>query len=162
MAARAAIFLLALSLALGAQACAEEPSVPPENAMPGQKVEQKAAVPDDRTAEPVPSAENHRMLTEEEVQELVWNLPEVQALVLRILDQGGVPLSLVGFRPDPSTRPGSDKALYTVHFHGDHIKEPIPEMVFVVDAFTGEIGVYEKSSGSIISLDEWRHRQKLR
>jgi hypothetical protein len=157
MAVRAAIFLLALSLALGAQATAEEPSAQHDSGTPVEKDEQKAVVTD-RPGEPVPNIETGRMLTEEEVQELVWNLPEVQKVIVRILDQGGIPVSVVGFRPNPAMRPGVDRALYTIHFHGDRIKEPIPEMVFVVDAFTGEIGAYEKSSNRIIPLDDWRQQ----
>jgi hypothetical protein len=161
MAARAAIILLALSLALGAQACADELPAQPESGTAAQRDEQSAVIID-RPGEPVPRMETGRMLTEEEVQELVWNLPEVQRVIVRILDQGGIPISMVGLRPNPGTRPGADKALYTVHFHGDRIKEPIPGMVFVIDAFTGEIGVYEKSSGGIITLDDWRQQQKQR
>ena len=161
MAVRTAIVLIALSLALGAQAAAEGPSARPESETTSRNDEQKAVVID-RPGEPVPATETGRMLTEEEAQELVWNLPEVQSVIARILDQGGVPMSVVGLRPNPATMPGADKALFIIHFHGDRIKEPIPEMVFVVDAFTREIGVYEKSSGSIIPLEDWRHRQKQR
>ena len=161
MAVRATIVLLCVSLWLGALATAEGPPAQPDSGTPVERDEQKAVVID-RPGDPAPRIETGRMLTEEEVQELVWNLPEVQRAIVRILDQGGIPMSVVGFRPNPATRHGVDQALYTVHFHGDRIKEPIPGMVFVVDAFTGEIGVYDKSSGGIITLDDWRQQLKQR
>ena len=138
---------------------AEEPSVQANGESSAQPEEPKAVVIDSAD-ETGPKIKTGRMLTEEEAQELVWNLPEVQAAVARILDQGGVPLSMVGFRPSREAQPGAGKAFYTIHFQGEHVKEPIPETIFCVDAFTGEIRVYEKSSGKIISLDDWRHQRK--
>jgi len=154
-----AILLVLLGVGFCLQLSAEDSLVSSNSETSAQTDEQNAVVidPADETG---PTIKTDRMLTEEEAQELVWNLPEVQAAIVRILDHGGVPLSKVGFRPSPLTQPGADKAFYTIHFQGERVKEPIPETIFCVDAFTGQIRVYEKSSGKIISLDDWRHQRK--
>jgi hypothetical protein len=154
-----AILFVLLGVGFCLQLSAEDSSVRSNGEPSAQTDEQKAGVidPVDKTG---PTIKIGRMLTEEEAQELVWNLPEVQATIVRILDQGGIPLSMVGFRPSLKAQPGAGKAFYTIHFQGERVKEPIPEIIFSVDAFTRQIGVYEKSSGKIISLDDWRHQRK--
>ena len=154
-----AILLVLLGVGFCLQLPAEEPSVQANGESSAQPEEEKAVVIDSAD-ETGPKIKTGRMLTEEEAQELVWNLPEVQADITRILDQGGIPLSMVGFRPSVKAQPGAGKAFYTIHFQGERVKEPIPETIFCVDAFTGQIQVYEKSSGKIISLDDWRHQRK--
>jgi hypothetical protein len=157
------LYVLALVVLLGVgfglQLSAED-SLVRSNSEPSAQTDEQKAVVIDPADETGPTIKTDRMLTEEEAQELVWNLPEVQTLVVRILDQGGVPLSMVGFRPSRKAQPGADKAFYTIHFQGERVKEPMPETIFCVDAFTGQIRVYEKSSGKILSLDDWRHQRK--
>ena len=98
------------------------------------------------------------MLTEEEAYDLVWNLPEVKKEIERILDKGGIPLSTVGARPSPDCRPKGANSFYTIRFQSVHAKDVLVDLLFSVDAFTGEASVYDAPAGAFISLDEWRRR----
>jgi hypothetical protein len=155
--------VVALVVLLGVGFClqlsAEDPSVRSNSEPSAQTDEQKAVVidPADETG---PTIKTDRMLTEEEAQELVWNLPEVQADITRILDQGGIPLSMVGFRPSPGTQPRAGKAFYTIHFQGIDVMTPVPERTFCVEAYAGRISIFDPSSGQLISLEDWRHQRK--
>jgi hypothetical protein len=109
-------------------------------------------------AEPQPKKD--RMLTEEEAYDLVWNLPEVKKEIETILEKGGVPFSTVGARPSPAGQPEGDKSFYTIRFQSVHAKDVLVDLLFSVDAFTGDISVYDSSAGSFISLDDWRRRRR--
>jgi hypothetical protein len=98
-------------------------------------------------------------LTEEEVCELVWNLPEVQREANRILTQGGAPSASVGFRPRSENDPEASRLFYTVHFEAGQVDKPSILPVFVVDALTAEILVYDSSSGKLVTLDTWREQR---
>jgi hypothetical protein len=98
-------------------------------------------------------------LTEEEVYELVWNLPEVQTEVNKVLAQGGAPVASVGFRPRSESDPEAHKLFFTVHFEAGRVDKPPTLPVFVVDALTAEILVYDTSSGKLVSLDAWREQR---
>ena len=154
-----AILFVFLGVGFCLQLSAEDSSVRSNGEPSAQTDEQKAGVidPVDETG---PKIKIGRMLTEEEAQELVWNLPEVQAAIVRILDQGGIPLSMVGFRPSREAQPGAGKAFYTIHFQGVHVMTPVPERTFCVEAYTGRISVFDPSSGKLIPLEDWRHQQK--
>jgi hypothetical protein len=101
-----------------------------------------------------------RMLTEEEAYDLVWNLPEVKKETERILEQGGVPFSTAGARPSPASQPEAGKSFYTIRFQSVHAKDVLIDLLFSVDAFTGQISVYDSSAGSFISLDDWRGQRR--
>jgi hypothetical protein len=137
-----------------------EDSLVGSNAEPLAQTDEQKAVVSDPADETAPTIKTDRMLTEEEAQELVWSLPEVQADITRILDQGGVPLSMVGFRPGLGAQPGAGKAFYTIHFQGANVMTPVPEKTFCVEAYTGRISVFDPSSGKLISLEDWRHQRK--
>jgi len=155
--------VVALVVLLGVGFClqlpAEDASVRSNSEPSARTDEQKPAVIDP-AGEPGPTIETNRMLTEEEAQELVWNLPEVQADITRILDQGGIPLSMVGFRPRLGARPGAGKTFYTIHFQGVDVMTPVPERTFCVEAYTGSISVFDPSSGQLIPLEDWRRQRK--
>ena len=105
-----------------------------------------------------PQPKKNELLTEEEAYNLVWNLPEVKKEIENILDQGGVPVATVGMRPSPGSQPGEGNSFYAIRFQGVRAKSVFIEMLFYVDAFTGQILVYDSPAGSPISLDDW-HRQ---
>ena len=98
-------------------------------------------------------------LTEEEVYELVWNLPEVQREVNMVLAQGGAPSASVGFRPRSESDPEAHKLFYTVHFEAGQVDKPSTLPAFVVDAVTAAISVYDSSSGKLVTLDAWREQR---
>ena len=101
-----------------------------------------------------------RMLTEEEAYDLVWDLPEVKKEIGRILDQGGVPFSTVGVKPSPDGRPEKGNSFYAIRFQGIHAKDVLVDLLFYVDAFTGQVLFYDSSAGSPIFLDDWRRQKK--
>jgi hypothetical protein len=107
-----------------------------------------------------PQSKKDRMLTEEEAYDLVWNLPEVKKEIERILEQGGVPFSTASVRPSPDDRPEEGKSVYAIRFQGIHAKDVLVDLLFYVDAFTGQVLFYDSSAGSPISLDDWRRRKK--
>ena len=107
-----------------------------------------------------PQPKKDRMLTEEEAYYLVWNLPEVKKETERILEQGGVPFSTTGARPRAANQPGGDKSFYTIRFQSLHAKDVLIDILFSVDAFTGQISVYDSSAGSFISVDDWRGQRR--
>jgi hypothetical protein len=98
-------------------------------------------------------------LTEEEVYELIWNLPEVQREVNKVLAQGGAPSASVGFRPRSENDPEAHRLFYTVHYEAGQVDTPSTLPVFVVDALTAEILVYDSSSGKLVTLDAWREQR---
>jgi hypothetical protein len=110
------------------------------------------------TAKPQPQKD--RMLTEEEAYDLVWNLPEVKKEIERLLEQGGVPFSTVGARPSPANQPEEGKSSYAIHFQGLRAKDVLVDLLFSVDVFTCRISVYDSSTESFISLDDWRRQRK--
>ncbi len=107
-----------------------------------------------------PQPKKDHMLTEEEAYDLVWNLPEVKKDVETILEQGGVPLATVGMRPRSGSRPEEKNSFYAIRFQGVHAKSVFVDLLFYVDAFTRQVLVYDSSAGSLISLDDWRRRNK--
>jgi hypothetical protein len=110
------------------------------------------------TAKPQPKKD--RVLTEEEAYDLVWNLPEVSKEIEKILEQGGVPFSTVAARPSPDSQPEEGKSFYVIRFQSVHAKDVLIDLLFSIDAFTGRISVHDSSTGSFISLDDWRRRRK--
>ncbi|HUJ90175.1 MAG TPA: hypothetical protein VLX12_08275 [Syntrophorhabdales bacterium] len=108
-------------------------------------------------ANPLPKKD--RMLTDEEAYDLVWNLPDVKREIEKILNQGGVPLATIGTRPSPDSRE-EEKPFYTIRFQGVNTKSIFIDLLFYVDAFTRQVLVYDSSAGSLISLDDWRRRNK--
>ena len=109
-------------------------------------------------AKPQPNKDH--MLTEEEAYDLVWNLPEVKKDIEKILDEGGVPLATVGMRPSPGSQPADENSFYAIRFQGVHAKSVFIDLLFYVGAFTGQVLVYDSSAGSLISLDDWRRRNR--
>jgi hypothetical protein len=101
-----------------------------------------------------------RMLTEEEAYDLVWNLPEISKEIERILERGGIPFSTVAARPDSAGQPDGDKPFYAIRFQALHAKDVLVDLLFSVDAFTGQITVYDSPTGSFISLEDWRRQRK--
>jgi hypothetical protein len=66
----------------------------------------------------------------------------------------------VGARPSPAGQPEGDKSFYAIRFQSVHAKDVLVDLLFSVDAFTGDISVYDSSAGSFISLDDWRRRRR--
>jgi len=99
-------------------------------------------------------------LTEEEVYDLVWNLPEVQREVNKVLAQGGAPSASVGFRPRTENDPEAHRLFYTVHFEAGQVNTPSTLPVFIVDSVTAEISIYDASSGKLVTLDAWREQRR--
>jgi hypothetical protein len=115
-------------------------------------------IPPGQAAEHQPPKD--RMLTEEEAYDLVWNLPEIQKEIGSILDQGGVPLSTVALRPSPDSRLEKGTAFYAIRFAGVHTRDVFAELLFYIDAFTGQVSLYDASSGALISLEDWRRQKR--
>ncbi len=153
------ILLVLLGVALALQLRAEESSVRSKSE-PSVEAKEPSVVITRPAEENGPKTEAPLLLTEEQAQDLIWNLPELQADMARILDHGGIPLAVVGLRPGPDAQPGKGNAFYTIHFQAAHVSTPYPDTTFCVEAFTRQISVFDPSFSKLISLEEWRRQRK--
>jgi len=130
------------------------------DSVPAAKPDTARAVIIQSQEEAKPQATKDRALTEDEAYDLVWNLPEVKKEIERILDRGGIPLSTVGVRPSAGGGPEGDNFSYVIRFQGVRAKDVMVDLLFSVNAFTGQVSVFDSSLGSFIPVDEWRHRKE--
>ncbi len=103
-----------------------------------------------------PFSSHNRMLAEDEAYDLVWNLPEIQKEIEKILERGGVPVANVAARPAQDREPEAGASFYVVRFHGIQENKAFSEMLLYVDAVTGKILMYDSFKSLLVPLDEWR------
>jgi hypothetical protein len=158
---RAGIIAVALVLSCVGVYCHAESQEPPAGteSRPAEPYDTSPVVIIQPEQETKPQPKKERMLTEEEAYELVWNLPEIRKEIEKILNDGGVPLATVATRPAPARQSGEENSFYIVRFQGVQAKSVFIELLFSVDAFSGQIRVYDSYTGSLISLEDWRRRK---
>ncbi len=101
-----------------------------------------------------------RMIPEEEAEEIVWNMPEVKAIANRMKGTGVNPFAMITGYPDPDAKPGEKSAVYEVYVGENHGTHTVRVMTFVVDAYSGEVSVYDEVADRIIPIEEYRKQVK--
>jgi hypothetical protein len=99
-----------------------------------------------------------RMIPEEEAEEIVWNLPEVKAIANRMKRTGVNPFAMITGYPDPEAKPGEQSAAYEVYVGENHGTHTVRAMTFLVDAYGGEVSVYDEVADRVIPIEEYRNR----
>jgi hypothetical protein len=97
-----------------------------------------------------------RLLTEEQADEIVWNLPEVKAIASRMKGTNANPFSMITGYPDPEAKSGDIAAAYEVHVGENHGTHPVRAMTFIVDAYSGKVSVYDEVADRAIPIEEYR------
>jgi hypothetical protein len=97
-----------------------------------------------------------RLLTEEEAEEIVWNLPEIKAIMQRMKGTGANPFAMITGYPDPEAQPGNQAAAYEVYVGENHGTHTVRAMTFIVDAYGGQVSVYDELADRIIPIEQYR------
>jgi hypothetical protein len=97
-----------------------------------------------------------RMLPEEEAEEIVWNLPEVKAIMQRMKWTGANPFAMITGYPNPGAKPGEQAAVYEVYVGENHGTHTVRAMTFIVDAYGGKVSVYDEVADRVIPLEQYR------
>jgi hypothetical protein len=97
-----------------------------------------------------------RLLTEEEAEEIVWNLPEVKAIMQRMKGTGANPFAMITGYPNPEAKPGEQAAAYEVYVGENHGTHTVRAMTFIVDAYGGKVSVYDEVADRMIPLEQYR------
>lgn len=95
------------------------------------------------------------LLTEQQAHAAVWALPEVQASSRELEQRGAKPTTMTASRPDPADASPA-RAGYLIQFAEDHGNYVVPVETFLVDARTGQVVVFDPTTRSFKSLEEWR------
>ncbi len=101
-----------------------------------------------------------RLLTEEEAEEIVWNLPEVRAMAERMKGKAASPFAMITGYPDPDAEPGDQAAAYEVYVGENHGTHTVRAMIFIVDAYDGKVSVYDEAADRIIPIEEYRKQTR--
>jgi hypothetical protein len=99
-----------------------------------------------------------RMIPEEEAEEIVWNLPEVNAIASRMKGTGVAPFAMITGYPDPEAKPGEKSAVYEVYVGENHGTHTVRAITFLVDAYEGKVSVYDEAADRVIPIEEYRNR----
>lgn len=97
-----------------------------------------------------------RMMPEEEAEEIVWNLPEVKTIASRMKGTAVNPFAMITGYPDPEAKPGEQSAAYEVYVGENHGTHTVRAMTFLVDAYSGEVSVYDEVADRVIPIEEYR------
>ena len=97
-----------------------------------------------------------RMLTEKEAEEIVWNLPEVKAFAKRMKGTDAKAFSMITGHPDAKAKAGEPAAAYEIYVGENHVSHTVRVMTFIVDAYDGNVSVYDVVTNRIIPIEQYR------
>ena len=101
-----------------------------------------------------------RMLTGKEAEEIVWNLPEVKAFAERMKGTDAKPFSMITGHPDAKAKAGEPAAVYEIYVGENHVSHTVRVMTFIVDAFGGNVSVYDVVIDRIIPIEQYRKQER--
>ncbi len=96
------------------------------------------------------------LITGQEAEQLVWQVPEVQNLAKYIREQGASPFTMVESGDETAWKKGQ----FRVYFGENHGTHAVRVATFVVNAVTGKVSVYDAVTDTIIPLAKWQADQK--
>ncbi|OPY08110.1 MAG: hypothetical protein A4E67_01059 [Syntrophaceae bacterium PtaB.Bin038] len=99
-----------------------------------------------------------RQITDDQADEIVWALPEVQALIKRMEGAKAAPFSMITGYPNPDAEPGKPGAFYEVYVGERHDTHTVRVLTLIVDAYSGKVSVYDEAAEKIIPIEEYRKR----
>jgi hypothetical protein len=103
-----------------------------------------------------PKKELPRQITDDEADEIVWALPEVQGMIERMKGTKVSPFSMITGYPDPKAEPGKPGAFYEIYVGERHDTHTVRVMNLLVDAYNGNIFVYDEVADRVISIEQYR------
>jgi hypothetical protein len=99
-----------------------------------------------------------RQITDDEADEIVWNLPEVQGMIKRMQGTKTSPFSMITGYPDPKAEPGKPGAFYEIYVGERHDTHTVRVMTLLIDAYGGKVFVYDEVADRIIPLEQYRRQ----
>ena len=100
-----------------------------------------------------------RQLSDDEADEIVWGLPEVQAMVKQMkesMETKATPFSMITGYPDPEAEPGKPGAFYEIYVGERHDTQTVRAMTLLIDAYSGSIFVYDEAADRAIPIEQYR------
>ncbi len=97
-----------------------------------------------------------RMLTSEEAEKIVWDLPEVKALAARMKGTKTHLFTMITGTPDKEAKPGESAAAYEVYVGEDQGTHTVRVMTVLVDAYDGKVSLYDVVTDRVIPIEEYR------
>jgi len=108
---------------------------------------------------PPPKKNLPRQLSDDEADEIVWGLPEVQAMVKQVRESKetkATPFSMITGYPDPNAEPGKPGAFYEIYVGERHDTHTVRAMTLLIDAYNGSIFVYDEAADRVIPIEQYR------
>ena len=108
---------------------------------------------------PPPKKNLPRQLSDDEADEIVWGLPEVQAMVKQVRESKetkATPFSMITGYPDPNAEPGKPGAFYEIYVGERHDTHTVRAMTLLIDAYNGSIFVYDVAADRVIPIEQYR------
>jgi tetratricopeptide (TPR) repeat protein len=106
------------------------------------------------------NAEKRTLISPDDAERIVWELPEVKLRADQIRKAGARPFTRVIAKPEPDPKPGNSQSLYTIYFGEDKGTHTVSLTTFVVEGYTRAVSVYEVVTDSTMPLEEWRANNK--
>ena len=106
-----------------------------------------------------PKKDLPRQISDDEADEIVWGLPEVQAMVKQMRESKetkATPFSMITGYPDPNAEPGKPGAFYEIYVGERHDTHTVRAMTLLIDAYNGSIFVYDVAADRIIPIEQYR------
>lgn len=106
-----------------------------------------------------PKKDLPRQLSDDEADEIVWGLPEVQAMVKRMKESKetkATPFSMITGYPDPNAEPGKPGAFYEIYVGERHDTYTVRAMTLLIDAYHGSVFVLDEAADRVIPIEEYR------
>ncbi|SEM71889.1 hypothetical protein SAMN04489760_13824 [Syntrophus gentianae] len=98
-----------------------------------------------------------RMLTKEEAEKIVWDLPEVKALAARMKGtKTHLFTMMITGTPDKEAKPGESAAAYEVYVGEDQSTHTVRVMTVLVDAYDGKVSFYDVVTDRVIPIEDYR------
>jgi len=96
------------------------------------------------------------VISAEDAEKIVWELPEVKLRSDQIRKSGAKPFTKIESRPEKNAKPGTPQSACTIYFGEDLGTHTNRVWTFLIDAQTRKISVYDAVTDSTIPLKDWR------
>jgi len=106
-----------------------------------------------------PKKDLPRQISDDKADEIVWGLPEVQAMVKQVRESKetkATPFSMITGYPDPNAEPGKPGAFYEIYVGERHDTHTVRAMTLLIDAYNGSIFVYDVAADRVIPIEQYR------
>jgi hypothetical protein len=110
-------------------------------------------------ADAPPKKDLPRQITDDEADEIVWGLPELQAMVKQMKESKetkATPFSMITGYPDPIAEPGKPGAFYEIYVGERHDTYTVRAMTLLIDAYHGSVFVRDEAADRVIPIEEYR------